>query len=253
MLKCDFHLHSSDDPRDVLDHSTFELIDHAARLGYGALALTFHGRLFCPDNVREYAQARGILLIPGIEFFVDGVEALILGCTIADLSRVRTFRDLAGLRKARGGEVLVIIPHPFYGLGHCAGDRMEKNVEAFDAIEFCHFYTTWLNPNQRAEQVSRRLGKPMIACSDTHRLQWMGNHYCLLDAEPTKESVFAAIRAGRIQNISRPLTTIDFLGRAFWHLTVADTRKLAVKLGLRQHAVPRDAPDVFHPSRTEKQ
>jgi len=44
VLKVEFHAHTSDDPADRIPHSTAELIDRAAALGYDAVAVTLHDR-----------------------------------------------------------------------------------------------------------------------------------------------------------------------------------------------------------------
>ncbi len=226
MLKCDFHIHSREDPHDVLEHTAVELIDHAAQLEYQVLALTLHGRLYCPQELRDHAASKGILLIPGIEVYLNHCEVLLLGVNPQDLDNLKTFDDLRALKKARGDEILVIAPHPFYGLRQCVGARLEQFADVFDAIEFCHFYTLWWNPNRRAEMLARRLDKPIIACSDTHRLRWMKDHYNLVDAQPTQDDVFAAIRAGRFQNITRPLDTGEAIRRALWYFILHITLKI---------------------------
>ncbi|MBI4025785.1 MAG: PHP domain-containing protein [Verrucomicrobia bacterium] len=248
MLKCDFHLHSLEDPYDVLQYNTQELIDHAARLQYQAIAFTFHRKLHCPPSLQAYAAARGILLIPGIEFFVEHHEVLLLGVCPEDLEHLETFDDLIALKKRRGTDILIVAPHPFYGLGKCLGDRLEEFPEAFDAVEFCHFYTRWWNPNHRAESVARRIGKPMIAFSDTHQLKWMKHHYCLVDAKADRSDIFAAVRAGRFQNITRPLSTMEIFQKTFWHLCVHDLRKAAVRWRLISHpAIRRSSSDGWKP------
>ncbi len=225
-------MHSSEDPYDVLSHSAFDLIDHAARLKYQVLALTLHGRLYCPKELQDYASSKEILLIPGIEVYLDRSEVLLLGVQEEDLVGLKGLDDLIALRKRRGNNLLIIAPHPFYGLNQCLGNKLEIFADAFDAIEFCHFYTTWWNPNLRAEAVARKTGKPMIACSDTHQLKWMKHHYSFVDAKPTQADVFAAIRAGRIQNVSRPLNNGEFLVKAFWYLGTQNFLILARKWGL---------------------
>ena len=215
----------------MLDHTARELVDHAAALHYQVLALTLHGRLFCPKELQDYAKSRGILMIPGVEFYLDRSEVLLLGVVQEDLKGLKHFNDLISLRKERGGDFLVIAPHPFYSLEQCLGDKMEAHPDAFDAIEFCHFYTSLWNPNRQAEEVSRRMGKPMLACSDTHQLKWMSHHYALVEAQPTRAEVFAAIRAGRIQNVSRPLTHFEMAEKTFWHLAMHNPRKWARKRG----------------------
>ena len=42
MLKVDLHIHTSDDPVDRIPHTTTDLIDRAAQLGYDAVAITLH-------------------------------------------------------------------------------------------------------------------------------------------------------------------------------------------------------------------
>lgn len=232
MLKADFHMHSLEDPRDYLSHTSYELIDHAAHHGYQVLSITLHGKRFCPPELIKYAENKGILLIPGIEAYLDKAEVLLLGVSDEDLVGLRTMQDLAGLRKRRGDDILVIAPHPFYCLPQCVGSWLEKIPDHFDAIEFCRFYTKHWDRNRIAKEVAARIGKPMIACSDTHRLDWMHDHYCLLDAEPTKESVFSAIREGKIQNISTPLSYPQMIHRIYWYTCVSDTLRYARAWGL---------------------
>ena len=224
-------MHSSEDPYDVLSHNAWELVDHAAALHYHVLVLTLHRRLYCPQELQDYAKSRGILMIPGVEYYVEQSEVLLLGVTPEDLKGLKRFDDLRALRKERGDNLLVVAPHPFYPHGKCLGEKLEANPDAFDAIEFCHFYTSWWNPNHQAENVSRRIGKPMLACSDTHQLKWMNHHYSLVDAQPTQADIFAAIRAGRIRNVSRPLTGLEMAGKTFWHLAMHDPRSWARKHG----------------------
>ncbi len=226
---------------DVLEHDAFDLIDHAASLNYQVLALTLHGRLYCPQELRDYAIAREILLIPGIEIYLDHHEILLLGVDQKDLARLKTLSDLVAFKKERGNDLLVIAPHPFYVLRQCIGSKLEKYAEAFDAVEFCHFYTSWCNPNVKATMVARRLGKPMIACSDTHRLKWMKDHYCLLDAKLTQKDVFTAIREGKIQNVSRPMGNLECLKKTYW-LLINQLRLIARQRGwiqTRNRVAPR--------------
>lgn len=237
MLKADFHTHSLEDPYDVLEHDAFDLVDHAAHRGYRVLALTLHGRLHFPDDLQEHAANRGILMIPGVELFLDRREVLLLGATEAEVRALRTLEDLRALKRRRGDALLTIAPHPFYGLGQCLGDKLAEYAEMIDAIEFCHFYTSKWNPNRKAEAAARTLAKPLIACSDTHQLKWMGHHYCLLDAEPTRESVFAAIRTGKIQNVTRPLAGREMLDKLIWHFFNHAPLKLLRRRGL--HPLPR--------------
>jgi predicted metal-dependent phosphoesterase TrpH len=231
MFKADLHLHSLEDPRDVLEYDAFDLIDHAARLEYKILALTLHGRLYCPEELRDYAKHHGILLISGIEMYLDQREVLILGLEENDIRSLKTLRELQAFRVTSGKDFLVIAPHPFYGMSQCVGDKLEEFSELFDAIELCHFYTRLWNPNRKAERFAREMNKPMIACSDTHRLRWMKHHYCFVDSQLNQTDVFQAIRSGRIRNISRPLSSTEMTSKLLWHACVLDPLRIARSWG----------------------
>ena len=56
MLKVELHTHTADDPVDAIPHSTFELIDRAAALGYDALAITLEAERD-PDAICEAIAA----------------------------------------------------------------------------------------------------------------------------------------------------------------------------------------------------
>jgi len=238
MLKCDFHMHSLEDPLDVLEHDAFELIDCAAKLKYQVLALTLHRRLHFPAELPDYAKSKGILMISGVECYLDRKEVLLLGATEKDVKSLKTLQDLRSLKRERGAGLIMIAPHPFYGLGQCLGRKLVEFADIFDAVELCHFYTRWWNPNEKAAEVARQIGKPMIACSDSHELKWLKHHYCHLQAKPTQEDVFDAIRMGRIENVTRPLTQAEFASRVFW-CAQHEPRRIGRQLGLISPKKPR--------------
>ena len=65
MLKVDLHTHTGDDVQDVIPYSTHALIDRAAELGFGGLAVTLHDRQRDTGDLADYARGRGVTLIPG--------------------------------------------------------------------------------------------------------------------------------------------------------------------------------------------
>src|SRR5713101_1477890 len=111
MLKVDLHSHTADDPIDWIPHSSTELIDRAATLGYDALAITLHERQLDTRRLTAYAAERGIVLIPGIERTIQGRHVLLLNFRNG-AEEVRTFEDLARLKRRLPG--LVVAPHPFF-------------------------------------------------------------------------------------------------------------------------------------------
>jgi len=204
MLKVDLHTHTADDPIDRIPHSTTQLIDRAATLGYDALAITLHDHQFDVQSLASYAAARGITLIPGIERTIEGRHVLLLNFPAAAVDAVRSFEDLAALKRSFHG--LVIAPHPFFPMPSCLLGKMNRHVDLFDAVEYNAMYAPFLNFNRLGERWARRHGKPIVGNGDVHRLEQLGTTYSLVDAERDAASICAAIAAGRVRIVTRPLS-----------------------------------------------
>lgn len=195
MVKVDLHTHTSDDPVDRIPHTSFQLIDRAAALGYGALAITLHERQFDVRPLESYAAARGIVLIPGIERSVEGRHVLLLNFATGT-EDVHTFDDLRRLKQEVGG--LVVAPHPFFPAGLSLFGRLTAHADLFDAVEYNAMFTAALNFNRRALRWARWHGKPLVGNGDVHRLPQLGSTYSLVDSEPTADAICAAVKKGRV-------------------------------------------------------
>jgi predicted metal-dependent phosphoesterase TrpH len=207
MIKVDLHMHSGEDPKDGLRYPATALIDRAAELGYGAIAVTLHCRVIEDERVFEYARQKGLLLIRAVEWNIRGADILLYNITQREAEKLHTFDDMRAYRRERGEDLLVIAPHPFYPRGHSLGNRFEPNIDLFDAVEYAQIHLPWFDKfNQRAVRIARHHGKPVVANSDSHNLWMFGRHYTLVDAEPTTPSIFRAIREGRVQLHSPPVT-----------------------------------------------
>jgi predicted metal-dependent phosphoesterase TrpH len=203
MLKVELHAHTADDPVDRIPHTTIELIDQAAALGYDALAITLHECQLDLRPFERYAADRGIVLIPGIERTIGGRHVLLLNFTRAS-EDVETFADLARLRALERG--LVVAPHPFFPTATCLHRDLERHASLFDAVERNAMFVRGVDFNRRAEAWAARHGKPVVGNCDVHRLAQLGTTYSLVDAAPDRDAVCAAIRVGRVQAVGRPLS-----------------------------------------------
>jgi len=229
MLKVELHTHTADDPVDRIPHTTLQLIDHAASLGYDALAITLHERQLNLDRAAAYAAERGIVLIPGVERTVEGRHVLLLNFATG-AEQVCTFRDLARLKARQPG--LVVAPHPFFPGNVCLGRELERYAHLFDAVECNAMYARGANFNRRAERWARRQGKPLVGNCDVHRLWQLGSTYSLVDAAPDAEAICAAIAAGRVRVESRPLSWMDVARvMAMMLLGDEDSRSLRDRVG----------------------
>jgi len=213
MLKVELHTHTSADPQDYIPHSTTDLIDRAAALGYNALAITLHNRWFDVRSVRDHARARGLTLIPGIEKSIQDKHVLLLNFDAAS-ERVNNFDQLRELRAAQPAG-LVVAPHPYYPAHCCLGHLLEIHADLFDAVELNAFYTSMSTYfNQKATNWARRVGKPIVANADVHRLRQLGTTFSLVDAAPEPEAICAAIRAGRVDIHTEPISVMTATAHA---------------------------------------
>jgi predicted metal-dependent phosphoesterase TrpH len=209
VLKVDLHCHTADDPLDMIPHSTVELVDRAAALGYDAIAITLHERQLDLRPLVSYAAERGVVLIPGVERTVEGRHVLLLNFA-EGADRLHTFEDLRRLRRQSPG--IVIAPHAFFPAPCCLRGALDRHPDLFDAIEWNAMFTTALNFNRAAERWAVRHGKPLVGNGDIHRLRQLGATWSLVDAEPDAEAICAAITAGRVRVETRPLSWREAAG-----------------------------------------
>ena len=211
-LKCDLHLHTSEDPRHQLNYSAKELIEKASKEGYQVVSITNHNTVTYDQDLADFAHSKGILLIPGVEATVMGKHVLIYGVDGMDEQWDKlTFFDLKRL-KARGA--FIVAPHPFYPNYNCLGSLLERFSTLFDAVEYSHLYTRKLNFNLKAQEFAKSKGMPLLGLSDAHSLKQLDYTYTLIDSDKNMSSIFEAIRENRTTIITRParLSTSSAVG-----------------------------------------
>ena len=205
MLRADFHNHMNADPIDgaFVSHSAGELIDRAAAVGLNVLAITCHEAVPYDGDADRYAAARGVLLIRGMDATVNRQHVLLLNfpefppgvCTLDEIAAGKT------------PEALVVAPHPFYPAGIAGGEMLAAHGALFDGVEFSGMYTA-LTPhfNRRAVEYARAARLPVLGNTDTHFLWQIGRTLTLIGAPPEPAAVIEAIRRGRVQLATRPLS-----------------------------------------------
>ena len=201
-LKCDLHLHTSEDPRHQLNYSAKKLIEEAAKKGYHVVSITNHNTVTYDQELADFAHERGILLIPGVEATVMGKHVLIYGVEGMDEKWDKlTFFDLKRL-KARGA--FIVAPHPFYPNYNCLGNLLERFSNLFDAVEYSHLYTKKLNFNLKAQNFAKSKDMPLLGLSDAHSLKQLDYTYTLIDSDKDVASIFEAIREKKATIVTRP-------------------------------------------------
>jgi predicted metal-dependent phosphoesterase TrpH len=232
-IKIDLHIHTLEDPVDALDYSAHELLERARALGFHVLAITLHDAVFDRAEVFADAARMGILLIPAAEMRLEGADVILLNVTAEEIVSLRTLDDLEKLRARRGPSLFTIAPHPFYVLGGSIGEKLLERIDSFDAIELCHFWGRFFNPNRRAVEVAKRFRKPLIATSDAHRLHAFGSNYTTIPrpTELTVENVIDALRREPLRVTNPPCSLFDLISTIYFVFVVHPWRRK--KRGLR--------------------
>jgi predicted metal-dependent phosphoesterase TrpH len=206
VVKLELHAHTSDDPADLITHSTRQLVDRAATLGYGGLAITLHDRYFDPTPHAAYARERGVVLLSGIERTIGRQHVLLINFPAA-AADARGFEDVARLKERYGG--LVVAPHPFYPIPSALGASLDRHTALVDAVEVNAMYTRLVDFNRRAVAWARAHDKPLVGNTDLHLLDQMGTTFSLVAADPEPDAICEAIRDGRVELHTAPLTSLQ--------------------------------------------
>ncbi|MGE5814371.1 MAG: PHP-associated domain-containing protein [Acidobacteriota bacterium] len=243
MLKCDFHIHTSDDPVDYIEHSTYGLIDRAAALGLGALAITLHDRQLDEECLRDYARDRGIVLLPGVERTIAGKHVVLVNFP-AEAERVGSFEELRALKARSNG--LVIAPHPFFPGASCLRSLMDAHADVFDAVEWSYFWTAGVNFNAAARRWARDRGKPLVGNSDLHHIRQLGRTCSWVAAEADPAAICEAVRAGHVSVQTEPVPLPELahvFGGMVWRGR-KPTEQLGLASGRVQPAIAGAIPSI---------
>ena len=207
-LKVDLHTHTAEDPLEKINYDGYQLIDRASQKGFDVLAITNHELVTYNQKLAEYAEKKGILLIPGIEACFSDKEVLILN---PDFKKNPLKSTLEDLPKIKNEENLIIAPHPFFPNKKSLKSDLFPYLAHFDALEFSHFYNRYINFNKQAVQTANQYNKPLLGMSDCHNIWQFGKTYTLVEAEKEMLSIFQAIKKGRIEVRTTPVSLLTMV------------------------------------------
>jgi predicted metal-dependent phosphoesterase TrpH len=202
-LKVDFHIHTAEDPHDHIPYDSFQLIDLAGQKGFDVLAITNHNEVLNSAKLAEYAEKKGILLIPGMEANYSDKHVLIIN---PDFTINPPGRSLDELERIKNENNLIIAAHPFYPGFKSLESELLTHIHLFDAIEFSQYYNKLINFNKQAVEIAKEYGKPLIGNSDCHFLREFGKTYSLVEADKDIRSVIAAVKSGKVERVVKPVS-----------------------------------------------
>ncbi len=202
-LKVDFHIHTAEDPKDYIPYNSFQLIDTASQKGFDALAITNHNTVFYNPELVQYAEKKGILLIPGMEATFSDSHVLIINPDFPIHPKGRSLKELSEIKNE---DNLIIAPHPFFHKLKSLQSDLLTYIHLFDAIEFSQYYNSLINFNKRAVDTALSFKKPLIATSDCHFLWQFGDTFSLVEAKKDIHSIIMAVKSGKVEIIANPIS-----------------------------------------------
>jgi len=255
-LKVDLHLHTNRDLAEIVSGrknliSPTRLIDMAVEQNYDAISITHHGVQFVDKALVDYARRKGLLIIPGVETFIQRKHVLLIN--FSSKKYILSYEDLL---KYKTDDVLVIAPHPYYFVSECLGRDLTDHIACFDGVEYCHYYMNWLNPNRKAMRIAEKYKLPMIGNSDAHKDYQFGTTYSYVYAEEkTIPAIIHAIKQGKVEVVTRPLNLWEFTRETLWllekmpYIVQSLLKKIAIRtswqFAIRKYATPNDLETVL--------
>jgi hypothetical protein len=224
-LKVDLHTHTAEDPKDYIDYNAFELIDRASEQNFDVLAITNHNAVTYNKELEKYAEKRDILLVPGIEATLSKKHVLIINPDFKKTPQDTTLEDLARMKNDGN---LIIAPHPFFPGFKSLNSELYTYLSIFDAIEFCSCYNHMINLNKKAMITATDYHKPLIGSSDCHNIWQFGKTYSLVEARKDISSLIEAIKMGKIEVKTSPLS-LATMCRLAMNFILTDRLKIPLK------------------------
>ena len=249
-LKIDLHIHTANDLVEIIAGRKNlippkHLIDMAVEQNFDAIAITHHGVQYHENELIEYAEQKGLLLIPGIETYINKKHVLLIN--FSTKKHILSYQDLA---KHKNDDVLVIAPHPFYLVSECVGNDLIRHRDCFDAVEYSHYYYRWFNLNRKAVLFAQQYNMPIVGSSDTHRPFQFGKTYSYVYAEGKSiPAIIRAIKQGKVEYVSHPLSLREFLFETFW---ILGKMPYIINIGLRKIALRTSQPFLIRTFATPK-
>lgn len=175
MVKIDLHVHTN--YSDGTD-SPEELIRHAEKIGLDGLGITDHDTFGGLHKALEIET--DLIIVPGIEISTTKGHIIAYGVTDGEFEMGLTPKETVDIIHRNGG--IAVAAHPFDYIRYGIKDVIfDLNIDAVEVINGC---ITFKHFNKLAFEAAIKLDLPMIAGSDGHCTEEIGNAWTDFLVEP---------------------------------------------------------------------
>jgi len=191
-LKIDLHVHTTGSRDSFTAPAQLPVILKSR--GLDGVAITNH------DAPAGFSSSE-VIIIPGIEVTTREGHILALGVS-GTIERKRPADETIRQIQSMGG--VAVVPHPFDPVSPCVNpSRLNSRP---DAVEVINSDALFFGLNTKyAMSAAHRLGLPMVAGSDSHIPETVGDAYTLIDSSSNNiRDILNAIRAGSVEPEGQP-------------------------------------------------
>lgn len=175
-MRYDLHIHSKYSSDGLLEPK--KIVEIATKGGLNGVAITDHNTIKGGLKAKEY-EREDFMVIVGSEISTERGE--ITGLFLEEEIKSRSVQGVISEIKEQNG--MIIIPHPFDRLRHSAFHPNEKDAKFIDAIEGFNSRCVFHNFNKKAVEFGLRHNLTIIAGSDAHFSNEIGNAGIITELE----------------------------------------------------------------------
>jgi len=169
-----------------------DLVRVAASKGYNVLGVADHNTTKGATVTKRIAR-KGIMIIPGEEITTNYGEVIVF---LSDGKYNRNLEDIC--ERAQDENHFIVVSHPFDFLRKGSIKSNIEKASKIDAIEVFNSRVVLQRFNERAEEYAKINNIPIIAGSDAHLVEEIGNVTCILDCDRSVDSILSYVTKGKL-------------------------------------------------------
>jgi len=182
MAKFDLHVHSNYSSDGIMNTKT--IIKTAIKCHLNGIAITDHNTIKGGLEAKKY-KIKDFKVIVGSEIMTNQGE--LIGLFLSEEIKSKNLIDVISEIKAQNG--IIVIPHPFDEMRHSALQPNDEFALCIDCIEGFNSRCIFQKYNEKAIRYANKHNLPLIAGSDAHFKNEIGNAGVITECEDLREAI----------------------------------------------------------------